>query len=114
MIRSRAVFQTMNTAGVLRDVAANRARWLAGRIGDVIETVGRHCAREMRIYQAGLHNCQPIFRVNAQNLAHSREFDHDAAIDGQSAARQTRACAARREAHVFLRQKFDDFRCLFS
>src|SRR6185503_19933974 len=44
VVRGRSIFQAMNTAGTLGDVASDRAGWLARRIWNVIQTKRRHRA----------------------------------------------------------------------
>ena len=67
----------------------------------------------MRIHQSGLDDSESILRIDAQNLAHPGELDHDAAINRERAPGKPRARAAGRKAHVFCGQKFEDFRGLF-
>ena len=103
----------MNAAGVLGDVAANRARRLAGRIRDVIQAVRRDGARQVCVHQASLHDCNSIFGIDAENLAHPREFNHDPTSRGERSSGKARARAPRSKAHTLVRQKLQDFRCLF-
>ena len=76
----------MNPAGVFGQVAADRARRLTGRIRDVVKVVWCGSFRQLQINQSCLHDCQPIFRIEAQNFAHARELDDDSAVDCQRAA----------------------------
>ena len=92
----------MNAAGIFRNVAADGARRLTGRIGHIIEAVMSNCARKLRVDQAGLHAGDAVLRIDAENLAHAGQFDHHAAIDRQSAARQSGAGASRSEADTFV------------
>src|SRR5437763_13063134 len=88
----------MNTARIFSDVSADRARWLTGRIGDVIQAVRCDRAGKLRVDQSRLHARHSIFSINIENLSQAREFDNDASIDRQRTAGKSRARAARREA----------------
>ena len=104
----------MNAAGVLGNVAADRARRLAGRIRYVIQAVSRDGAGQVRVDQTGLHDCNSIFGIDAENPAHPREFNHDPTIDCERAAGKPCACAPRRKAHAFVCQEVQDVGRLFS
>jgi len=87
-------------AGVLRNVAAERAGLLARRIGRVEEAVSRDRLREIRVHDAGLHDRDAVLGVDAQYTIHARALDHDAAIARDRAAREPRAGTARHERHA--------------
>ena len=55
VVDRQAVLQAMHAAGVLRDVAADRARDLRRRIGRVVQAVRRGGLRDREIAHAGLH-----------------------------------------------------------
>ncbi len=55
-----AVLQRVRSAGVLTDVAADRARELAGRVGRVEEPVRLDHLRKRRVDDAGLHDGNAI------------------------------------------------------
>src|ERR1043166_2348347 len=97
MIGGGSIFEAMNAAGVLGNVAADRAGRLTRRIGNVIEIIRRDGARQMGIYQARLDARDAILSVDFENLAHARQFDHYASIDRQRTSRESCAGAARRK-----------------
>ena len=85
-----------------------------GRNGAELNAVWRDGARQVCVHQASLYDCNSIFGIDAENLAHSRELNYNPTARGERASGKARARAARREAHVFVRQKLQDFRRLFS
>ena len=60
VIDRRAVGEAVRTAGIRRDVAADRRDLLRRRIGGVEEPARRDVAREIEVDQAGLHARAPI------------------------------------------------------
>jgi hypothetical protein len=53
----------------------------------------------MCIHDPGLDHRKPVGFVYSQDLAHAGEFNDNAAIKGQGAARQSRAGSARSKRH---------------
>src|SRR2546426_6356176 len=102
MIRRRPVFQAMNSTRIFRNVAANRARRLTRRIGHVVQTIRRDGPRQLCINQPRLDASEAILTIDFENLSHTREFDHYAAIDRKCPARESRARAAWRKADSFV------------
>ena len=76
----------MNTAGVLRDVAADRARRLARWVGNIMQAEMGHGARDVRIDDAGLNYGNTIGFVDFQNFAHPRQLDNDSIVQRQRTA----------------------------
>ena len=64
MIGCCPVFQTVYAAGILRQVASDCAGWLAGRIGNVVQTKMRNGARDMRVDDAWLDDDKTILRID--------------------------------------------------
>src|SRR5437870_8754240 len=114
MISRRTIFQAMNAARVLSDVATDGAGRLARWIGHIIKTVRGYRSRKMRVHQSGLDHRNAILWIDFQNLSHAREFDHDTTTRGERASRQPSTRTAWREAHAFVGEKLQDFGCLFS
>src|SRR6185436_10452368 len=80
VIGRRSVLQTMNAARTLRNVASDCAAWLARRIRNVIETIRSNCFRDVEVHYARLDHGDSILSVDAENLAHARELNHDARV----------------------------------
>ena len=114
VICGSAVLQTMNAAGALGDVAADRTARLARRIGHVIQIVRQRRARDVKIHHARLHNSQTILDIDAQYLAHARKLDDDARVERERTARETRSRSTRREGDLCARELAHDRRGLFS
>ena len=102
MIGGDAVGQRVRPAGVLRDVAADRAGALAGRIGRVEITVRCTASVISRLTTPGLHHRALVFQIDLEDPVHAREADHDAALTRNRAAAESRACAAADDRNVVL------------
>ena len=89
-----AVLQAVRAAGVLGDVAADRADLLARRIGGVEVAVRRDRARDVEVRDAGLHDHAPALDVDLEDCVHAGERDDDTACDRRGASREPRARAA--------------------
>jgi hypothetical protein len=90
----------VRAAGVLRDVTADRARPLAGRIRRVIQAVRRDGAAEVEVHDAGLDHGNTLPRVDLQNARHARQRDDDAADRGDRTAAEACACPAGDHRHA--------------
>ena len=97
MVRGEAVLQAVRAAGVLGDVAADRADLLARRIGRVEVAVRRDRTRDVEVRDAGLDDDAPALEVDLEDAVHAGERDDDAARDRRRASREPRAGAARDE-----------------
>jgi hypothetical protein len=64
VIRRRSVFQTMRSAGVLRDVAADRARGLTRRIRSVMKPLRCDGSTQGDVDHAGFDDGERIVRVD--------------------------------------------------
>ena len=73
VIGGHAVFQTMHTAGIFRDVAADRAGNLRGWIRRVIKSCVRNRIADRKVGYAGFDNCNAIFEIDLED---SIEFRH--------------------------------------
>jgi hypothetical protein len=81
-------------ARILADVAADRARLLARRIGGIEQSVLHARVRQVDVDQAGLHARVAVLDVELEHIAHARETDHDAAGDGSCSTGKPRPRAA--------------------
>jgi len=78
----------MRAAGVLGDVAADRADDLARRIGRVVAAERRHPLRDRKVGHAGLDNRAQVGDVHFEDAVHAREADEDAILHRERAAGQ--------------------------
>ena len=75
VIGGDAVGQGVRAAGVFRDVAADGAGALAGRIGRVEVAVRFDGAGDIEIDHAGLHHRALVLQIDLQDPVHAREGD---------------------------------------
>ena len=97
VVDREAVLQAVRAARVLRDVAADRADLLRGRVGRVVEAVLGDRARDVEIRDARLDDDLAAVEVDGGDPSHPRQRDHDAVGDRQRAAREAGPRAARHE-----------------
>ncbi len=90
----------MHAARVLRDVAADRARDLARRIGRVIQAERRDDIRDRRVAYARLNHGDARDRIDAYDTHELRHRQQHAVAERQRAARKARARAARHDRDV--------------
>src|SRR5262249_30719866 len=81
VIDRNAVLQSMRTAAVCGDIAANGARTLAGRIWSIVISGAAQCLREPGVNHTWLNNGVSIAHVQLFDDLHSREHNHDSAAD---------------------------------
>ena len=97
VVGGQAVFQAVHAAGILRDVAADRAGDLRAGIGRVVEALVLDRLGDAEVGDAGLH---PGAAVGVVDLEHPVELGHaeqDRVADRHRAARQRGAGAARHD-----------------
>ena len=87
----------MGAAGVLGDVAADRAHLLARRVGRVEEAVGRNRPRHVEVRHAGLDAHPPVGGIDLEDAVHARQADDDALGDRHGSAGEARPRSARDE-----------------
>ncbi len=97
VVRREAVLQAMRAAGVLRDVASDRAHLLARRIRCVEEALCRDGARDVEIRDAGLDDDALTREVDLEDPVHPCERHDDAACHGRRTAGEAGARPARDE-----------------
>ena len=90
MGRREAVLQAVGAAGVLGDVAADRAHLLARGVGGVEQPVGGDRARHVEVRDARLDAHAPVGDVDIEDPVHARQADHDALGDRHRPAREPR------------------------
>ena len=108
VIGGGAVLQRVRAARVLGDVAAERARELARRIGRVEQAVRPRRGREVGVDHAGLDDRDAVVRIERADPVQARALDHDRAVVRERAAREPRPGAARHERHAVLAARAHD------
>ncbi len=94
VIGRHSIGERVRTAGIFRDVSADRARFLAGRIGRKIQAQVLDRAGQVQIHDARLNNRAKIGRIDFEDAVHAREDHHDAAVARNGPAGKARASAA--------------------
>src|SRR5262245_14109897 len=100
MVHGEAVLQAVCAAGVLGDVAADRADLLARWIRSVVEAIRRDLPRELEIGDARLGGDPTIRNVDVEDAIQTRKTNDQPAGNRQRAARQPAAMATRHKRHV--------------
>ncbi len=108
MIRRHTISQRVRPAGILGDIAADRASLLARRIGREMQPKMLNGKAQIRIHQAGLHTRALIFRIHFENAIHSRERSDDpAAPRDRTAGEPSAGASAHQRRFVLLGQPHD-------
>ena len=97
VVDREAVLEAVRAARVLRDVAADRADLLARRVGGVEVAVGGDGARHVEVRDARLDDDALALEVDLEDPAHPGDGDDDPVRDGERAAGEAGAGAARDE-----------------
>ena len=103
----------MHAAGVLGDIAADRAGDLRGRIRRVIKALRLDRLADREIGDARLHPGAAVLIVDLENAVELAHREQDAVLERHGAARKRGAAAARHDLDVHvLRERQDrrDFR----
>ncbi len=95
VVNREAVLEAVHAAGILRDIAADRARDLRGRIGGVVQT--ERCRRlgDGEIAHARLDARDAGDGIDVEDTAEFRQRQHEPVRARHRAARQAGARAAR-------------------
>jgi hypothetical protein len=109
VVGGEAIFEAMQAAAVFRDIAADGAGDLAGRIGGVIEALRLHGLGDVEVGDAGFDHDAAILIVDLENPLHPAHADQDAVLARQGAARQGGSGTARNDGHALGGRKFQDF-----
>ncbi len=112
VVRGQSVFQAMQPAGILRDIAADGAGDLAGGIGSIVESMPLHRAGDRQIGHAGLRHHAAVLQIDLADAVHPGHREQDAVGARQRPARQRRPRAARHHRHAMLARVSQDGRDL--
>ena len=102
VVHGEAVLQAVRAAGVLGDVAADRADLLARGIGRVVVTERRHLPGDLEVGHAGFDGHAAVGDVDVEHAIQPRQRDDDAAGHRQRSARQARSRARAHERNPVL------------
>ena len=100
VVGGHAVFQAMHAAGILRDVAADAAGDLRGRVGRVVEALVRHRLRDRQIGDARLDHGDAVLEIDLAHAVELAEAEQHAVGERQRAAGERGARPARHHADV--------------
>jgi len=95
IVRRQPIFEAMHPARVLGDIAADRARDLARRIGPVIKAARRDRLAHRKIGHAWLHDRDAFLIINLNHAVKPRHAEQYAIGQRQRAARKRSSRAAR-------------------
>jgi len=98
---SKAVLQTVRAAGIFRDVPADAADRLGGRVRRVKISLRFNAGRHVEVDDARFHHNAGIRQVHFKDAIHARQADHDTVADGKGAATEASSRAARNERNPF-------------
>ena len=112
VVGRQAVFQAVHAAGIFRDIAADRAGDLRGRIGGVIEALLLDGGRNAEIGDARLGDDDAVGKIDLENAVEAAHDEQHCIFQRQCAARQRGAGAARHDADVAFVAELQDPRHL--
>src|SRR5207248_34303 len=78
------------------------------RVGGEVPAVRLEVVGQPEVDDAGLNKSAAVAVIDFEDALHTRQSDHDAAANGQTAAGQAGAGAARQERHVELVAQLND------
>ena len=79
MIGGHTVGQSVRPAGIFRNISANGAGTLAGRIGRVEIAARLDCECDIQVHDARLQHGALVFEIDFEDAIHASECDGDAA-----------------------------------
>ncbi|MHC2750920.1 hypothetical protein ACVIWV_006374 [Bradyrhizobium diazoefficiens] len=112
VVGGHAVFEAVHAAGILRDIAADRAGDLRGRIGRVIEAGMRDRLADGQIGDTGLGDDDAVVEIDLADALELAEPEQHAVFERQRAAGQRGAGAARHHLDALPGTIFQDERDL--
>ena len=113
VVGGHAVFQAMHAAGILRDIAADRAGDLRRRIGRVVKSGIGHRLADGEIGHPGLGHHHAVVEIDLADALELAEAEQHAIGQRQRAAGQRGAGAARHHLDALLEAIFQNPRDLF-
>ena len=107
VVGRHAVSEAVGAAGVLGDVAAERAGRLARRIGRVVKAAARNGLRQVEIDHPRLDRRPHVIGIYLQDAPHPGEAEHDPLVRDGTAG-QAGARATRDDGQIVALRRFDD------
>ena len=101
VVGGEAVLQAVHAARVFRDVAADRAGDLRGRVGGVVEARVLDRGGDAEVGHAGLGDHAAVLEVDLEDAVELAQAEHDAIGQRQGAARERGAGAPRHDLDPF-------------
>jgi hypothetical protein len=108
-----AVLERVRAAGVLRDIATDRARLLRRRVGSVEKAVLAHGVGDVEINDTAFDLDAAALEIDRDNPVHPRSADHHGRPHRQRAAGEPGTGAARNERDLSPPQRAQNFAHLF-
>ena len=112
VVGGQPVFEAVHAAGVLGDVAADRAGDLRGRVGRIVETLVLDRLGDGEVGDARLHHGAAVVIVHLEDAVELAHGEQDAVLQRQRAARQRGTAAARHDLDVHGASQRHDLRHL--
>ena len=109
IVGGHSVFEAMHAAGIFRDIAADRAGDLRGRIGRVVKTRIRHGIADREIGDARLDHSDAVIEIDFTDSIELGHAKQHAIVERQRAAGQRRAGPARHDLDAFVVAIAQDF-----
>lgn len=100
VVHGQAVLQAMHAAGVLRDVAADGAGDLRGRVRCVVQTMRGSGLGDRQVAHARLDPGETTQRIDLEDPPETRHHQQHAVLQRQRAAGQAGAGTARHDRHL--------------
>ena len=100
VVGGEAVLQAVRAAGILRDVAADRAHLLRRRVRCVEIPEWPHRFADLEIGHSRLNGDLLVVEVDVEDCAHPAEPDHDAVCHRERPTGETGSRAARDKRHL--------------
>ena len=113
VVGGHAVFQAMHAAGILRDIAADRAGDLRRRIGRIVKSGIGHRLADGQIGHAGLGHHGAVVEIDLADALEFAQAQQHRIGQRQRAAGQRGAGAARHHLDALLEAIFQNLRNLF-
>ena len=107
MIGRHAVGESVRAAGIVGDVATDRAGGLAARVGRVEKAIFGDSFRYILIDYARLDDGDAIWQIDFQDAIQARQRQDNAAFRGHCTAGEPCPRAARNDGHVGSFRRFD-------
>ncbi len=100
IVGGEAIFQAMHAAGILRDIAADRAGDLGGGIGGVVKALRLDRAGDREIGDTRFDDRETVGEVDLLDFVELHHRDEHAVLERQGAPRERGSSAPRHHLHI--------------